>query len=81
MTLFAETEKNDKSRENIYQVALVESFETYSASIATESYRTDWNWRVITDKKGNKISYKHFIHSTFIEKTFPFLPNWLSGTQ
>ncbi len=33
--------------------------------------------RVITDEKGNK-SHEHYIHSAFIEKTFPFSSSWLS---
>ncbi len=53
-------------------------FEVCSASIATENYRTNWNPESDNRRKGELILYKHYIHSAFVEKTFPFSSSWLS---
>ncbi len=53
-------------------------FEVCSANIAEESYRTNWISESDNRRKGEYISYEHYIHSALIKKTFSFLSSWLS---
>ncbi len=57
---------------------MISAIESCSASIAVESYRSNWNPESDNGRKGELISYEHYIHSAFIEKTISFLSSWLS---